>query len=186
MPGQTANLTSLDALRNFRAALVKFASDVEAALVTLELEARRPVEWIEDDRSRYWPQQARKASDLVSEARLALERREVRISGEDARYCYDERKALEKAKRRLQFAEEKTQATRRWRAQMHKETEEFDVQIAKLKRYLESDLVRAIATLDRMSAALDRYVEPGRRPQEPNGGTGRQTAREQAKGSAGE
>ena len=103
MPAQTANVTSLDALRNLRAALVRFAADVEAALVALELEARRPVEWVEGDRSRYWPQQARKASELVSEARLALERCELRISGEDARYCYDERKALEKAKRRLRL-----------------------------------------------------------------------------------
>jgi hypothetical protein len=160
----TAQITSLDALRQFRAALVQFAADVEAALVTLELEARRPVEWIENDRSRYWPQQARKASDLVSEARLALERCEVRISGGDARYCYDERKALEKAKRRLRLAEEKTQATRRWRIQMHKESEEFQVQIAKLKRYLESDLVRAFAALDRMSAALNRYAEQSGEP----------------------
>jgi len=159
MSSSTANVTSLDALRQFRAALVRFAAEVEAALVTLELEARRPMDWIEDDRSRYWPQQTRKASDLVSEARLALERCEVRISGEDARYCYDERKALQRAKRRLQLAEEKTQATRRWKAQMHKDLEDFQVQVARLKRYLESDLLRAIATLDRMLAALDRYAQ---------------------------
>jgi hypothetical protein len=155
----TANVTSLDALRSFRAALVRFAADVEAALVALELEARRPVEWIEGDRSRYWPQQVRKASEMVSEARLALERSEVRISGEDTKYCYDERKALEQAKRRLELAEEKTRAVRRWRVQMHKESEEFQTQIARFKQYLETDLVRAIAALDRITASLDRYAE---------------------------
>jgi hypothetical protein len=160
MTGHTANVTSLDALRSFRAALVRFAADVEAALITLELEARRPVEWIEDDRSRYWPQQIRKASEMVSEAKLALERCEIRISGEDSKYCYDERKALEKAKRRLQLAEEKTQAVRRWRMQMHKESEEFQTQIARLKQYLENDLARAVAALDRITTALDRYTEP--------------------------
>src|SRR5262249_46647786 len=140
-------------------ALARFAADVESALITLELEARRPVDWVEEDRSRYWPQQARRASDAVAEARQALERCEVRISGEDARYCHDERKALEKARRRLQLAEEKTQATRRWRAEMHKASEEFQVHIAKWKSYLESDLVRAMAMLDRLSDALDRYAE---------------------------
>src|SRR4051812_34045853 len=103
MPGPTANVTSLDALRGFRAALVRFGADVETALVALELEARRPVEWIEGDRSRYWPQQVRRASEMVSEARLALSRCEVRISSEDTKYCYDERKSLEKTKRRLQL-----------------------------------------------------------------------------------
>jgi len=154
-----ANITSLDALRNFRAALVRFAAEVEAALVALELEARHPLEWIEADRARYWPQQARKASDLVSEARLALQRCQARITSEDERYCYDERKALEKAKRRLRLSEDKTQATRRWLAQMHKESEEFHAQTAKLKNYLESDLVKAVAELGRMIAALERYVE---------------------------
>lgn len=158
-----ANITSLDALRSLRAALVRFRAEVESALVTLELEARRPIDWIESDRSRYWPQQARKAADLLSEARLALERCELRISGDAERWCYDERKAVDKAKRRLRLAEEKTQAVRRWRGQMHKETEEFQVQIARLRHYLESDLTRAIATLDRMTAALDRYVEQGSR-----------------------
>ena len=158
MAAQTANITSLDALRSFRAALVKFAAQVEAALVALELEGRRPVEWVED-RSRYWPQQARLSSDVVAEAKQALERCQIRIASEDVKYCYDERKALEKAKRRLQLCEEKVQAARRWRPQMQKEAEEFKVQIAKLKRFLESDFTRAIAALDRMSGALDRYVE---------------------------
>ena len=161
MTANAAHVASLDALRGFRAALVRFAADLEAALVALELEARRPVEWIEGDRSRIRPQQVRKAGELVSEARLAVERCEVRVSSEDARYCYDERKASEKAKRRLQLAEERTQSVRRWRVQMHKEAEAFQTQIARLKQYLENDLVKALAALDRILAALDEYVGKG-------------------------
>jgi len=163
MAGPTANITSLDALRSFRIALLKFAEQVESALVTLELEGRRPVDWVED-RSWYWPQQARLASDAVAEARQSLDRCQVRVASEDVKYCYDERKALEKAKRRLQLCEDKIQAARRWRPQMQKESEEFKVQIAKMKRFLESDFTRAIAALDRMSEALDRYVEQGGPP----------------------
>jgi hypothetical protein len=155
----TANVTSVDALTAFRAVLVKFAAEVEAALVTLDLEARRPVEWIEVDRARYWPQQARKASEMVSEARLALERCQVRISSEDPKYCYDERKMLDKAKRRLQLTEEKVQAVRKWRGEMRKAAEELQAQLARTKHYLESDFAKSLATLDRMTAALASYVE---------------------------
>ena len=42
---------------------------------------------------------------------------------------------------------------------MHKAGADFHVQIAKLKHYLESDLLKAVATLERMSSALDRYAE---------------------------
>jgi hypothetical protein len=155
----TANVTSIDAPRQFRAALVRFIAEVEAALVTLNLEGHRPTEWIEGDRPRYWRQEARKASDAVGEARVALERCQVRISNEDTKYCYDERKALEKAKRRLQAAEEKVQAVRRWRVELHKAVEDLQVQLARAKHYLESDLVKAVAALDRVTAALDRYAQ---------------------------
>ena len=155
----TANVNSIDAPRQFRAALVRFVAEVEAALVTLDLEAHRSIEWIEGDRPRYWRQEARKASEAVGEARVALERCQVRISGEDTKYCYDERKALEKAKRRLQMAEEKVQAVRRWRVELHKAVEDLQVQLARAKHYLETDMTKAIAALDRIAAALDRYAE---------------------------
>src|SRR3954469_11004924 len=159
MAAQSANVTSIDAPRQFRAALVRFIAEVEAAMVTLELEAHRPIEWIEGDRPRYWRQEFRKASEAVGEARGALERCQVRISNEDTKYCYDERKALEKAKCRLIAAEEKAQLLRRWRMELHKVVEELQVQLARVKHYLETDMVKAVAALDRIAAALDRYAE---------------------------
>lgn len=154
-----ANLTSIEALRTLRGALAEFSSEVSAALVALDLEGRRPVEWIDSDRPRYWPAQVQKASNELSEARLALQRCELTIDGDETRYCYDERKALEKAKRRLRLCEEKVQAVKRWRMRIHKEVQEFQVQIAKLKGYVEHDLVQAMAALGRMAEALDKYTQ---------------------------
>jgi len=159
MSAQSANVTSIDALKSVKAALVQFCADVEAALVSMELEARRPVDWIEGDRARYWPQQARRASDLVQEARQALARCEIRVSSEDRSSCYDEKKALEKAKRRLQLAEDKARIVRRWGSEMQKATEDFAMQVARLRSYMETDVTKAIAAAERMASALDRYVE---------------------------
>jgi hypothetical protein len=156
---KSANITSIEALRMLKAALVQFDEEVHAGIVALELEARRPVEWVEHDRRQYWPREVRKASDVVSEARLALQRCELTISGEDNRSCYDERKALQKAKKRLEKCEEKVRAVRQWTPKIRKEVEEFEVQTAKLLQYLESQFVQAPAALERMAAALDRYVE---------------------------
>jgi hypothetical protein len=158
---QSANITSIEALRLLKAAVVTFEEEVQAAIVALEMEARRPVEWIEHDRKQYWPKQVRKASDEVSEARLALQRCELTISGEDNRSCYDERKALMKAKKRLEKCEEKVRAVRQWSPKIRKEVEEFEVQTAKLKQFLESDFVKAPAALARMADALDQYVQQG-------------------------
>jgi hypothetical protein len=159
MAGHAASLHSIEALRTFKLALQTFESSVQDALVALELETRRPVEWVENDRSRYWPREERKASDAVIEARQALERCELTTSADSPRYCYDERKALEKAKRRWRLTEEKVQAVKRWRQQIRKEAQEFQVQISKVKRFMESDFLGAIAALERMSAALEQYVQ---------------------------
>ena len=41
MAAQSANVTSIDAPRQFRAALVRFVEEMESALVTLDLEGFR-------------------------------------------------------------------------------------------------------------------------------------------------
>jgi hypothetical protein len=161
---QAANITSLESLQSLKAALAVFDEAVRNALVALELESRRPLEWIEHDRTRYWPAQVRKASDAVSEARLALARCETSTTGERPRDCYDERKALEKAKRRLHLAEAKVEAVRRWRHQLKRHVEEFLVETARLRAYLDSDFLRAAGSLQKMLEALDRYVGSGGTP----------------------
>jgi len=160
----TANVTSIDSVRSAKEALLKFCADVESALIAMEIEARRPLEWIEGDRARYWPQQARRASDQVNEARQALDRCQVRISSEDRPSCYDEKKALDKAKRRLQLTEDRVRSLRRWSAEMHKAAEDFSTQVARLRNYLETDLTKGIAAAERMAAALEKYVEQSGKP----------------------
>ncbi len=159
MPHGSANITSIDAVRDLKLALQEFDADIRDALTQLLLEVRRAVEWIEHDRAQYWPREVRKASDVVSEARIALQRAELTISPNDHRYCYDERKALQKAKQRLRTAEEKVQAVRRWRVRVKKEAQEFEVQMAKITQYLDADFPRAVAALERMARALEKYTQ---------------------------
>ena len=159
MAARSANVTSTDAVRTFRGALGEFAHDLADVLVMFELEVRRPLEWIENDRPRYWQQQSHKASDGLTEARIALERCELTIGGDERRSCTDERKALQKAKRRVALCEEKLAAVKKWQAAIHKETEDFAVQIARLQAFLDDEIPRGLTTLDRMSAALEKYVQ---------------------------
>lgn len=153
----TARVTSIAALAQFKAALQEFASDVNDVLVQLTLEARKPVAWVTEDRTHYWPVELRKASDALAEARLALQRCELTIDGE-RRSCTDERKQFERAKRRVQTCEAKIPLVRRWCPEIRKESEEFEVQCHKLARYLEIELARAQAALERMAGALENYA----------------------------
>lgn len=156
---KSAHLTSTEAVAALRAALLQFAEEAQNALVALQLEGRRPIDWIDQDRTLYWPREMRKASDRLAEARLELQRCELTISGEDRRACVQEKKNLQKAKERLQLTEDRIRAVKRWKFEMKKAVEEFEVQLAKVKRYLENDVPIAAVELQRMMIALEAYTQ---------------------------
>jgi hypothetical protein len=158
-----ANVTSIEAIRRFKSALQEFEADVRDAVTQLLLEVRRELDWVEVDRARYWPREFQRASDGVAEARHELERREMALRPEDKRSCYEAKLALDAAKRRLRLTERKLRAVRRWRVTVHRETDRFEGRLARLSDFLDTELQRAYASLDRMSTALDRYAEQ-RRP----------------------
>ena len=158
MSGRTANITSVEAVAWMQAAMVRFEAEVRDALVAFGLESRKPVEWIEQDRGHYWPRQVRLAQDAVNEAKINLERCQLTIRGDERRSCTDERKLLEKAKRRFEFCEAHLAATRRWMPEIHKEVEAFLVHLAKFDRYLDTEFAQSKRALANMSAALADYL----------------------------
>ena len=105
--------------------------------------------------------EARRASDRVSEARIALERCELSIDPDDRRGCYDEKKVLQKAKQRLRLCEEKVSVVHKWLMKVKHEADEFSMQTAKMTHTLDADLPRASASLARMAKALEKYATRG-------------------------
>ncbi len=163
-----AQITSIDAVRHFKLALEEFQTEAREAVTQLLLEMRRGVDWVEHDRTRYWPCAMQEASNAVVEAGNALERAELSIRPEDKRSCYELKIALEKAKRRLRLTEEKVRAVRRWRIAAG-EADDFHGRLFKLASCLDMDLPRALATLERMAVALDRYTERSTPVESPGG-----------------
>jgi hypothetical protein len=139
--------------------VLQFEADARDAVAMLQMEVRRAVDWIEQDRRRYWAHQAKKASDWVKQARNALERAELTYGSEEPPPCTEQKKILAKAKRRLQLCEEKIKAVRRWARLVRAELNEFDGQMARMNNYLDTDVPRAAAALERMLRALEKYVQ---------------------------
>ncbi len=154
-----AKVTSIDAVKHFLVAVKGFDHGARDALTQLILEARRAVDWMEVDRARYWPGQVRKASHELGEARVNLERCEMSITPGERKACYEEKKAFEKAKQRLRTAQEKVKVVQRWKRKVRQEAEEFEVQMSRMNGLLDSEVPRAVASLERMIRALDRYTE---------------------------
>ena len=158
MTGQ-ARISSTDVVRNLKVALGEFDGDAREGVTQLLLELRRALDWIEQDRSRYWPREVQRASDAVVVARNDLERCEMALRSEDKRSCYEQKLAFDRAKRRLRLTEEKVRAVRRWRVALQRQADNFQGSLAKMTNYLDTDLPRAVAALERMMTALDKYPE---------------------------
>lgn len=157
--GGAAKITSTEVVRQFKVALLEYEAQLRDTLAQLELELRRAVEWVEKDRTRYWTEAVRRASEAMGEARRALERAELSIRAEDKRSCYEQKLAYEQAKRRLRVAEEKTRAVRKWRMAIHREADDFLTQLGRVGNYLDTEFPRAVARLERMAQALAHYTE---------------------------
>jgi hypothetical protein len=155
---RSAKVTSFDAVHALRTSLVGFQGEARDAVTLLTLEVRRAVDWLENDRRRYWPEQARKAAQKLTVARNELERCQLKYGSEETPSCYEQKKAVERAKRRLRLCEEKIRVVKRWIQTVRRELNEFEGQIAQMNDTLDSDVPRAIATLERMLTALEKYA----------------------------
>ena len=156
---KAANVKSVDALRAFRMELKRYLEATIGALESLKVESNKAMSWIEQDRVRYWPNAAKRASDELVEARNALLRCKMAAMEGQSKSCVDEKKAVERWKVRQRHCEAQVKVTRSWRHKMRHATEEFDGKAARLNHYVENDLPKAIAAMDRMIASLEKYSE---------------------------
>ena len=163
----TANVRSIEAVRDFRVALLIFQQNVTDALMTMQEQVYSALEWMENDRPRHWHQQELKAFDQISEARIALEGARMRKSMDDYRpSLIEEKQALRDAKDRLAFCQEKMRIDRAMCIKIRHEADEFRGRMSQLERLLDNDLPKMIALLERMLTALESYADVDTRKHE--------------------
>lgn len=175
-----ANVKSVSAIREFRTDVIEFNESLRQSLDMLSSELKRAVDYFESDRAAYWPAQVRKASDRLAQARIDLERCRVTTSPGEGPSCHEEKKALQRAKVRLQTANEKVKATKRWVLVVRREVDEFQSRLAQLNHLSNTELPKGAALLARLAARLDRYA--GRTTEVSQTAAVSQTSDKQAEG----
>lgn len=154
-----ANVNSIPAVDDFRAALGTFAHESRQALSMIDMEVRRSLQWLCHDQPQYWQHEVRRWGEAVNSAKLELQRcRTFKAVGDYVPACTEEKKQLARAQERLRHSEIKFETTRRWARQIQHEVNEFEGRLSQLTSVLDGDLPRAIGTLERMLRALDTYV----------------------------
>ena len=153
---QSARVTSIDALQDWKNALAVFQDHAKEAVVTLELEVRRMFDWLDDQR-RFWQAEIRRREDEVVQAKSELWRRKNMpiIEHPD---CVEQEKALRRAQARLDEAHHKLEKTRRWAPALKRAVDEYECHGRRLAAILESDVPRALGVLEQRIRSLDAYV----------------------------
>jgi hypothetical protein len=154
---QAANVTSIDALREFRVSLCSFGDDAREALVSVDMEIRRAVDWLHDQ-LKLWQAQVKNREHKVAEAKIILNRKKIsRLFGRPPDTTQEE-EDVRKALSRMREAEQKVERCRRWGPQLTHAIGEYQGPARQLGSILDADLPKTLATLDRMLDALEQYV----------------------------
>lgn len=158
MPGfQGARIETVDALRDFRAALVIFLERATTAMGDVRQKIDRTVAWLELDRPGYWRDQERRAYDQVAANRVAYETCRMRTVAGRHSDCIEEKKAFERSKARLEYVHVKQKAVRKWMVEASKEANEFRARTSSFQRTIDHDVPLMIAQLGRMIDAIEAY-----------------------------
>ena len=153
-----ANVHSLEAIREFRGALIRFGEQSTDSLDSIHAQIHRFVDWLQHDRRTYWQQQVRRGYDQIAEARKNLHQCQMRTVGDHRPACIEEKQVLEQAKRRLELAQHKVKLVGRWQRTVDEEINEFRGRCGQLDHLLEHDLPHMRGLLDRILESLEGYV----------------------------
>ncbi len=156
---ESAKVTSIEALQDFREAYLAFAEEVKEALLSMEMEARHTGDWATRDMLTRWQMTLRDCNDDLSQAKADLYRKQLQRIGGEKPDCLEERKAVRIAQARLEEAEEKLQACKQWGGHLlPRAVSEFAGPKRGLEAMVEGTPPPAVTYLDRVLDSLDAYV----------------------------
>ena len=160
---ESAQVSSIDALRQFRAKLCEFGVNALESLAAVEMEIRHVQDWL-TQQVKNWQLQVRDRGEDVARAKAALVRHKWGSKDGKGVGTTEVELEVKKAKRRLEEAEAKIEVTRRWQRQLPKAVHDYEGPARQLTGYLEADLKQVMAMLDRMTNALEAYTAIGAPP----------------------
>ncbi|MFK7819754.1 MAG: hypothetical protein AB8G99_13625 [Planctomycetaceae bacterium] len=155
---ESANVQSIEAIRDFEGALMKFYDVASRSTSSMQQQSQKMLQWLELDRPVFWKRQVELCHQRLAEARTRLTQCMMRRTGDFKPSCYDEKKAMAKAKVELEFARNQLQVVKKWIVKARSESEEFTGRQAQLQRLLEGDVPRMCALLQRIVGKLETYA----------------------------
>ena len=159
MSDLTARVHSVDALKLFRVALIKFGEEASNALTGAEAQMNRMVVWLERDQATHWQVQHKKRTEALSRAQEALRMKKLfpDASGRIPTPV-EEEKVVRRCKAALEEAEQKLAYIKRYSRQIQKEIMNYRAGVQRFATWVHAEIPMAVGRIDRMIDALEQYL----------------------------
>jgi hypothetical protein len=157
MAGQ-AQITSVEAIELFRAALIVFMSRARPALEEISGEGLRTRLWLENDQRRFWENERRVRGKKLEQTQQELFN--ARLSQfQDSTSL--QIMAVHRAQRAVREAEEKLVVLKKWGRELENRSAPLLKEVDQLHSFLTAEMPRAIAYLGQVVKTLDAYADAG-------------------------
>ncbi len=154
-----AHISNVAALEEFRRALIRFREDMGIAMSEADSEIKSTFIWLERDRALHWRRAVPRCEEELTSAKLAVLRKEMQTMGTGQRpSTIDERKQVDRMKKRVESARERMDRTKRWIGTLQRDISLFKGAMAPASSLVDRDLPDAILRLRNMSLALEAYL----------------------------
>jgi len=152
---QRAQVTSVEAVESFRAALIVYLKSARATLEEGCDEILRARAWVQDDRRPHWQNEMRLRGRKLEEARAELF--SARLSQfQDSTSL--QLMAVQRAERAVREGEAKLAEIKKWSRELENRTDPFLKQLNQLQSFLTTDMGRAVAFLGQVVKTLEAYA----------------------------
>jgi len=154
---RAARVTSIETVQDFRTDLCEFGKDVKDSLCAADLHIRRTFDWL-TERQKHWQKEVRVRHEEWLRAKSELTRRKEMKRQGIAPGTADQEKAFHIAQARLREAEDKVANCKRWQPLLQHAVHEYNGPTRLLSGFVDTELMQALALLDRKLEALEAYL----------------------------
>ncbi len=155
MEGQ-ARVGSIDALEAFRAGLIRYTERAKRALDDVTGEVKRTRGWLETEQRQKWENEYRRRARALEQAEQELYSARMSSLKNDKSA---QQMAVNKARRKLQEAEEKLAVIKRWRQAYDQRVEALSKQLESLHDTLSRQMPKGVVSLTNSIRLLQDYAE---------------------------
>lgn len=153
---ERAQVTSVEAIESFRAALIVFLSKARPTLEEVSHDVLRTKLWVQTDRRSHWEKELRLRARALERAQAELF--SARLSNLQEATGVQEM-VFHRAQQAIREVEAKQAMVKKWDRELENRSEPMLKLVDQLHGFLTTDMVRAVAYLAEVVKALEAYAD---------------------------